>query len=124
MSIEAPQVGTMPQGGADSIDIDWGDNTAGIETGALKAGDTVASCVVALAESPSGSTTPTLGSVTVNVTALFVNGRSCAAGQATSCTVTMGAAQTVGRYVLKFTATTTNSFVLPRFVTVIVRLPK
>lgn len=123
MSIVCREQRCVARGETHSLNIDWGENTAGEETGVLKAGDTVASCVVALDDSPSGSTTPTLGSVSVNASAIYVNGRSCSAGEATTCTVTTGASQTYGKYRLKFTATTTNSFVLPRFVVVEVKQP-
>jgi hypothetical protein len=123
MSITAKEIRTMARGETNSIDIDWGENTSGEETGVLKAGDTVASCVVALDDSPSGSTTPTLGSVSVNGTALYVNDRSCSAGEATTCTIQTGASQGYGMYRLKFTATTTNSKVLPRYVYVQVVAP-
>lgn len=120
MSITAPQIRTMARGETARIDIDWGENTAGQETGVLKAGDTVASCVVALDDSPSGSTTPTLGSVTVNSTALYVNGRSCSAGEATTMQIITGSTQAYGTYRLKFTTTTTNGYVIPRYVNVVV----
>jgi hypothetical protein len=123
MSITAKEIRTMSRGETNSIDIDWGENTSGEETGVLKAGDTVASCVVALDDYPSGATTPTLGSVSVNGTAIYVNDRSCSAGEATTCTIQTGASQGYGMYRLKFTATTTNSKVLPRYVYVQVVAP-
>lgn len=124
MSLTAPEFRSMARGETNTIDIDWGENTAGSETGVLKAGDTVASCAVSLDDSPSGSTTPTIGSVTVNATALYVNGRECSAGEATICTVTTGATQGYGAYRLKFTATTTNSKVIPRYVVINVDQPR
>ena len=117
-SLTAKQVRTVAKGETNRIDIDWGENTAGSETGVLKAGDTVSSCTVSVQTKPQGASDPTLGSVTVNGSALSVNGRSCSAGEATTCTLTTGASQTEGLYVLKFTATTANSYVLPRFVNV------
>lgn len=106
----------VARGTVQSVSVDFGENTAGTETGALKAGDTVASCVVAVDDKPSGASDPTFGSVTVNATALYVNGRSCSAGEAVSVTMTLGSTQTYGAYRLKFTATTTNGFTLPRYV--------
>ena len=105
---------------ATHVDIDWGLNTAGSETGMLKNGDTVSSCVVALDDSPTGSTTPTLGSVSVNSGAVYVNSRLCQIGEATTCLVTMLSNQAYGKYRLKFTATTTNGEIIPRFVVLIV----
>ncbi len=116
MSVTCPGIPGVSRGQATHIDIDWGENTAGSETGMLKNGDTVESCVIALDDSPTGSTTPTLGSVSVNVADVYINRRSCSAGEATTCLVTMLASQTYGRYRLKFTAITTNGEVIPRFV--------
>ena len=116
MSVTCPGQPEVARSQATRVVIDWGENTAGEETGMLKAGDTVSSCVVALDDSPTGSTTPTLGSVSVNTTAVFVNGRSCSASEATTCLVTMGSTQTYGKYRLKFTATTANSEIIPRYV--------
>lgn len=116
----ADEIREMGRSEVQRIDCDWGENTSGSETGTLKAGDTVASCTVAVQTKPTGASDPTLGSVTVNATALYVNGRSCSAGEATTCSVTMGASQTYGEYVLKFTATTTNSYTIIRYVRVMV----
>ena len=117
----ADEIRCMGRGETARVDIDWGENTAGSETGLLKAGDTVASAVVALHDSPAGSTTPTLGSVSVNGSALYVNGRSCSASEATTFTVTTSSTQTYGEYILKVTATTTNSYVFPRYIQIVVR---
>jgi hypothetical protein len=125
-ALTAPQHHTMNQGETNRLYVDWGENTAAEKTGALSAGDTVASCVVAVYSRPSGALQagdPTLGSVTVptNTSSDDINGRVWSNGEATVCTIATGASQTVGTYVLKFTATTTNSYVLPRFVKVEVR---
>ncbi len=123
MSITCAETGIIGRGETNRIDIDWGENTSGQESGVLKAGDTVASCAVALDDSPAGSTTPTLGSVTVNTNDLYVNWRLCSAGQATTSQIVTGASQIYGKYRLKFTATTTNGYVIPRFVNVQVSQP-
>jgi hypothetical protein len=122
-ALTAPQHHTMNVGETNRLYVDWGENTAAEKTGALSAGDTVASCVVAVYSKPTGASDPTLGSVTVpaNSSSDDINGRVWSNGEATVCTITTGASQTVGTYVLKFTATTTNSYVLPRFVKVEVR---
>lgn len=120
----APQVVTMARGEVNTISIDWGNKTAGSETGALKNGDTVTSCVVAAdGTEPAGMTAPTLGAVTVNSAAQYVNRRSCAAGEATNCNVTTSATQGIGSYQLKFTATTTNGKTIPRYVRIVVEVP-
>lgn len=123
MSLVAPQIENMARGETNTISIDWGENTAGSETGVLKAGDTVTSCTVAVYTKPTGATDPTLGSVSANGSALYVNGRSCSAGEATTNNITTASDQTAGQYTLKFTATTTNGKVLPRFVRVNVMVP-
>lgn len=117
-SLEAPQIRSIARGETNTIVIDWGENTAGQETGVLKAGDTVTSCVVVVDSKPTGATDPTLGSVSANATALYVNDRSCSAGEATTCNIATASDQTAGEYRLKFTATTTNGKVLPRYVRV------
>ena len=120
MSVSCAERRAMARGETNVVSLDWGENTSGSETGALAAGDTLASCTVSLDSSPSGSTSPTLGSVAVNSSALVVNGRTCSAGEATTCTVTTGAGQVYGDYRLKFTGTTTAGLILPRFATVTV----
>jgi len=94
--------------------VDYGENTAGAETGALKAGDTLASATIAVAEKPAGATDPTLSAVTVNSGVVYVNGRACSAGEAASFSVTLGSAQTLGRYVLLISGTTTNGEIIKR----------
>lgn len=118
MSVSCSERRSIARGETNSIALDWGENTAGSETGALPAGDTVASCTVAVDDKPSGASDPTLGSVSVNASTLYVNGRQCSAGEATTCTISAGASQTYGDYRLKFVATTAGSLVLPRYVTV------
>lgn len=118
MSINAIPVRAIARGEVNRIDIDWGENTAGVETGVLKNGDTVSSCTVAVSTKPSGAADPTFGSVTVNSTALYVNGRSCSAGEATTVSITAASDQAYGLYRLKFTATTTNGYTVPRFASV------
>jgi hypothetical protein len=118
MSIDAAQVYDVARSTVQSISIDWGENTSGTETGVLDAGDTVASCAVAIAsgDKPSGAADPTFGSVAVNSTAVVINGRTCSAGEATACTMTLASDQAYGAYRVKFTATTTSGFVVPRWV--------
>lgn len=126
-AVTAPQRHSMARGETNSIEIDWGENTAGEESGVLKAGDTVASCVVSVDARPTGALAPddpTLGSVSAGATTSYVNGRSCTAGEWTTVSIVTGASQTYGEYRLKFTATTTNSKVLPRFVCVVVEQPR
>jgi hypothetical protein len=115
MSLEAAQVYDVPRSTVDSVTVDWGENTSGTETGVLDAGDTVASCVVAVDSKPSGAADPTFGSVVVNSTSVVINGRTCSAGEATSVTMTLASDQAYGSYRLKFTATTTNGFSKPRY---------
>lgn len=100
--------------------VDFGENTAGVTTGPLPPGDTVASAVVAVQSKPTGADDPTIGSVTVNGSAEFVNGRSCSAGEAVLFPVTLASDQDYGRYVLKVTATTTAGYVLVETVTFVV----
>lgn len=123
MTLLAAQIPEIARGETNTLSVDWGKNTAGHETGALKAGDTVASCTVSVYDKPDGSSNPTFGSVTVNVGAIYVNKRSCAAGEATTVNVTTGASQTEGVYTLLFTATTTNSKVIPRYVKINLVVP-
>ena len=120
----APEIRCLARSEVARIDIDWGENTSGEETGALKAGDTVASAVVIADDMPAGATTPTLGAVTVNVSALYVNGRSCSAGEATTFQITALSNQTYGEYRLKVTATTTNGYTLPRYIRISVTPPE
>jgi hypothetical protein len=94
--------------------VDLGESTAGQETGVLKAGDTVASGTIAVTDKPTGATDPTLGAVSVNSSATYVNGRSCSAGEAVAFQVTTGASQTLGRYVLLLTVVTTNGETIKR----------
>mgnify|MGYP007059485210 CR=1 FL=1 len=114
--LTAPEVRTFARSEVNGIDIDWGENTAGSETGTLKAGDTVSSCVVAVESKPSGAADPTFGSVSANGSDLVVNDRTCSAGEATSVQVTMASDQAYGEYKLKFTATTANGYTIPRWV--------
>lgn len=122
-ALTAPEHHTVAQGEVNRIYIDWGENTAAQKTGVLSAGDTVSSCTVSVSSKPTGATDPTLGSVTVptNSGSDDINGRVWSTGEATVVTVTMGSSQTVGDYVLKFTATTANGYTLPRFVKLTVR---
>jgi hypothetical protein len=94
--------------------VDYGENTAGAETGALKAGDTLASATIAVSSKPTGASDPTLSAVTVNSAVVYVNGRACSAGEAASFTLTVGASQTYGRYVLLISGTTTNGEIIKR----------
>ena len=96
------------------VAVDLGENTAGIETGVLKAGDTVSSGTIAVAEKPTGATDPTLSAVSVNSSGLYVSGRLCSAGEAVSFTLTLGSSQTYGRYVLLLTVVTTNGETIKR----------
>jgi hypothetical protein len=118
MTILVETIPDVARGETNTICVDWGENTAGQETGVLKAGDTVASCTITVYSKPTGATDPTLGSVSVNATALHVNERSCSAGEATTCSITTASDQTAGVYTFKLTATTTNSKVIPRYVRV------
>jgi hypothetical protein len=108
------QVYTLGRSEVRACAVDLGENTAGQETGVLKAGDTVASGTIAVSDKPTGATDPTLGAVSVNASATYVNGRSCSAGEAVSFQVTTGASQTLGRYVLLLSVTTTNSETIRR----------
>jgi hypothetical protein len=113
--IDCAQVYDVARGTVQSITVDWGENTAGSETGILDAGDTVSSCTVSVDSKPVGASDPTFGSVSVNAAAVYVNGRSCSAGEAVSVTMTLSASQAYGSYRLKLTASTTNGFTVPRY---------
>lgn len=108
------QVYTVGRSEVRSIDVDYGENTAGQETGALKAGDTLASATVSVADKPSGASDPTLTSPVVNSGTVYVNGRACSAGECVTFKATMGAAQTLGRYVLLVAGVTTNGETIRR----------
>jgi len=108
------QVYTLGRSEVRACAVDLGENTAGQETGVLKAGDTVASGTIATSDKLAGATDPTLGAVSVNTSAVYVNGRSCSAGEAVSFNVTTGAGQTLGRYVLLLTVVTTNGETIKR----------
>lgn len=119
MSKECPQRYSMHRSESRHIVIDWGENTAGLKTGVLAAGDTVASCVVVVNQAPAAvagqSIVPTLGAVSVpgsNASSDDINGRIWSAGEATSCLVTILSNQTYGTYRLRFTATTTNGEII------------
>jgi len=120
-ALDCPQSPDVARGTVMPVSIDWGEDTAGTETGSLKAGDTVASCAVTVETKPSGASDPTFGSVAANSTALFVNGRSCSAGEATSVTMTVSGTASYGEYRLKFVATTTNGFSIPRYTRFVIR---
>ena len=124
MSISAREIGEMSRGETSSIIIDWGENTAGSETGVLKDGDTVASAVVVVDSKPTLAVDPTLGPVTVNAAEIYVNERLCSIGEATVCLITTASDQVYGDYRLKVTATTTDGLVFPRFVTIQVKVAR
>ena len=108
----------MGRSEARTATVDFGENTAGQETGVLDAGETVSSCTIACTTKPSGAADPTMGSVSVNGSVVYVNGRSCSAGEAVSVLLTMASDQTYGRYVFTLTATTSSSHVLKRLIRV------
>ena len=108
------QVYTLGRSEVRACAVDLGENTAGQETGVLKAGDTVSSGTIAVSDKPTGATDPTLGAVSVNGSGIYVNGRLCSAGEAVSFNVTTGAPQTLGRYVLLLTVVTTNGETIKR----------
>jgi len=108
------QVYTLGRSEVRACAVDLGENTAGQETGILKAGDTVSSGTIATSDKPTGATDPTLGAVSVNGSGIYVNGRLCSAGEAVSFQVTTGAGQTLGRYVLLLTVVTTNGETVKR----------
>lgn len=102
--------------------VDFGENTAGVTTGPLPPGDTVASATVTIGASamPSGASSPTIGSVTVNATTEYVNDRSCSAGEVVLFPITMGSSQAYGEYVFTVTATTAAGYILIDTIKVIV----
>lgn len=108
------QVYTLARSEVRSVAVDLGENTAGQESGVLKAGDTVASGTITVLDKPTGATDPTLGAVSVNASGLYVGGRLCSAGEAVVFSLTTGAAQTYGRYVLLLTVVTTNGETIKR----------
>lgn len=113
--IDAPQIYDVARGTIQPISIDWGENTIGQESGILDDGDTVASAVVTVDGKPAAATDPTFGAVAVNTIVTVINGRSCSAGEATAVTMTVASDALYGKYRLKFVATTTNGFVIPRY---------
>ena len=112
--ITCKQLFTVARSEVRQVSVDLGENTAGQESGALKAGDTASSGTIAVADKPTGASDPALSSVTVNSTAIYVGGRSCSAGEAVVFTITLGATQTYGRYVLMLSVTTTNGETINR----------
>jgi hypothetical protein len=108
------QTYSVARGEVRAVLVDFGENTAGAETGALKAGDTLASATIAVSSKPTGASDPTLSGVTINSGTVYVNGRACSAGEAASFTLTVGASQTYGRYVLLISGTTTNGEIIKR----------
>ncbi len=50
----------------------------------------------------------------LNGAVVYVNGRACSAGEAASFTLTIGASQTLGRYVLLILGTTTSGEIIKR----------
>ena len=112
--LTAKQIYTVARSEVRSVAVDLGENTAGQESGVLKGGDTVSSGTVAVLDKPTGATDPTLGSVTVNASGIYVGGRLCSAGEAVVFSLTTGAAQTYGRYVLLLTVVTTNGETIKR----------
>jgi hypothetical protein len=115
--MSAPQVHTLRRSEKRPFALDFGENTAGATTGPLPPGDTVASAVVTVESKPTDAADPTIGTVTVNATAEYVNGRSCSAGEAVKFNVTLASNQTYGDYSLKVTATTTAGYILVACVT-------
>ena len=108
------QVYSVARGELRAVLVDFGENTAGAETGALKAGDTLASATISVSSKPTGASDPTLSAVTINSGTVYVNGRACSAGEAASFTLTVGASQVYGRYVLLISGTTTNGEIIKR----------
>ena len=108
------QVYSVARGELRAVLVDFGETTAGAETGALKAGDTLASATVSVSSKPTGASDPTLSAVTVNSGTVYVNTRACSAGEAASFTLTVGASQTFGRYVLLISGTTTSGEIIKR----------
>lgn len=123
-AIVANEIRYIARGETNRIYIDWGENAAAEKTGVLSAGDTVTSCTASVYTKPAGASDPTLGSVTspANSSSDDINGRVWSTGEATVCTITTASDQAAGEYVLKFTATTANGYVLPRHVRVIVEV--
>lgn len=109
---------TMLRGEKRPFAVDFGENTAGQTTGKMPAGDTLASAVVAIESKPTDAADPTIGSVTVNGSTEYVNGRTCSEGEVVLFPVTFASNQTYGEYVFKVTATTTATYVLVDFVRV------
>lgn len=119
--LDAPQIYYMARGEVRRTATDWGENTAGTETGVLKAGDTVASCTAAIASDnkPTGADDLTLGSVTVPGTSTDIDGRTCSTGEWTQMTITAAADQAYGPYKITLTATTTAGEIVKRNIIVI-----
>jgi hypothetical protein len=110
--VSTREIHTMLRSEKRPFAVDFGENTAGSTTGKIPAGDTVASAIVTVETKPTGATDPTIGTVTINSSAEYVNDRECSAGEAVKFAVTLAAGQTYGDYKLKVTATTTAGYVL------------
>lgn len=95
-----------------AFSVDFGENTAGATTGKLSAGDTLSSVAVTVHSKPTGATDPTIGTVTVNASAIYVKERECSAGEAATFFVTLASDQAYGTYVLKAAGTTTATEVI------------
>jgi hypothetical protein len=96
--------------------VDFGDSTAGEETGVLDEGELVSSCTAAIVASPPGATvgTPTLGTPAVNGATVIVLGRTCDIGEAVTVLVTCANDQAYGTYEVRLTATTSLSHIRKR----------
>lgn len=110
--MSANQIHELRRGEKRPFAIDYGENTAGASTGPLPPGDTVASATATTVSKPTDADDPTIGAVTVNSVAEYVNGRSCSAGEAVRFAVTLASDQAYGEYEIKVTATTTGGYVL------------
>lgn len=114
--ITAKSIGVMFPGDRATISIDWGDNRDGLETGCLKNGETIASCVVGLVESPESASAPSFSPVTVTETGVRINKRECLSGECSLCVMGTSANQVLGMYRIKFVATTSNGNIFTRIV--------
>lgn len=112
-----PQKHTLRLGEIRTLAVDFGENTAGSETGVLRNGDTIATIAeIEVTERPTDADDPSIYGAAVNSSVITVNGRSCSPGEAITFKAAAGETSSsagdpplVGDYRIKVTVVTTNS---------------
>ena len=112
--IECPQVREMTRGESDTMSVDFGENTAGQETGVLTDSVTISSCTASTFTKPSGAADFTLGTPAVISTTKYLLGRTVSSGEGVTCSVEIAADQAYGRYVVQFVATLSSGKIRKR----------